>query len=113
MISIDGASLIAQVFPVLILLLGVEIRAMTALFFEGAPNTTFQRRLRYAFVGTALIGVILGMGAEFGCILCVSIEQPVTGFFVPLVWAAGIALALGTILFISTSVATAITATSS
>jgi hypothetical protein len=72
--SIEGAGLIAQVLPVLLLILAIERRALGPVQVprKGAPRRF--RRLAYLFAGA--VAISFALATEYACLTSVAEQQP-------------------------------------
>lgn len=76
--SIEGAGLIAQIIPVLLLILAIERRALGPLRLpaRGKPH----RKRRLALLAAGGISVACAFTTEFGCVTSVAQQQRLPGW---------------------------------
>jgi hypothetical protein len=86
MISQDGATLVATLLPIGVLLLALESRSLLR---EVRPTS---RNGRWLVVVLLIATVLASLMATMTCVVCVSRDIPIQGFFAGLVWAASLAL---------------------
>ena len=96
MISVEGAAVIAQVFPVGILVIALEISRVETIL--AASRTAFAMLVVFAL--GLIVTLVLGLDAVQICIRAVSTDKPVTGAEAVIVGIAGQLLiaAVGTLL---------------
>jgi len=103
MISNDGAALIATLYPIALLLLGFESRALLRVIRPAGP------RARQLLTLLLVIPLTLSVASTWICVLAVSSSETLDGFGAVVVAVTGVILAVEVSLAIGMSIASSIT----
>lgn len=104
MISIDGAGLLAQVIPVAVLVLALEIRKVQPLYGANRAGTV----LLWSMGVGLFVTVLLSFQAEIMCVTAVSSGVAIDGFGAVFIWIACTALWVATFLLLALIIADAL-----